>query len=52
MFVVHKKMVEGIKWEITRYQADGIFIETVNKFYSEKHRYINCVAACYNYLVN
>jgi len=52
MFVVPKKMFEGIKWDITRYEADGIFITTVNNFYSKKHKYINCIACYYNYLVN
>jgi hypothetical protein len=49
MFVVPKKMF--IAWDISRYEADGIFITETNKRFGKYHKYINKLACYYNFLV-
>lgn len=51
MFVVPKKMFQGITWDIGRYDADGIFICQIKARYPNSHRYINTTACYYNFLV-
>jgi hypothetical protein len=51
MFVVPRKMFQGISWDITRYDADGVFICQIKATYPNKHVYIEKVACYYNALI-
>lgn len=51
MFIVPKKMFEGTPWVHNRYEADGIFIESVYSKNKDRHKYIDKVACYYNFLL-
>ena len=51
MYIVHKKMIKNILWNLHRYDSDGIFICDVFKENINSHKYINKVCSYYNYLV-
>jgi len=50
MFVVPKKMFDGIRWITTAKGSDGYLIAEINARYPNNHKYINRIAAYYNYL--
>jgi len=50
MYVVHKKHVGKIKWQLMEYKADGYFICDVLTNNSYFHNYIPKTAAYYNYI--
>jgi len=51
MYIVHKKMIKNILWNLNRYDSDGIFICDVFKENVNSHKYINKVCSYYNYLI-
>jgi glycosyltransferase involved in cell wall biosynthesis len=50
MYIIPRKIIGDIKWQNERYDADGVFIETIHKRFKEKHVYLEKVAAYYNFL--
>ena len=52
MFLSHYSMIKGIKWERKNYNADGVYIETLNSNNPGVHVYVNNDLSYYNYLIN
>lgn len=50
MFCVNKEHIKNIRWQEDKYQADGFFIIDINKANKHLHKYINIIAAYYNFL--
>jgi hypothetical protein len=50
MFCVNKEHLKDIRWREDIYEADGYFIMDINKSNKDLHKYINKVAAYYNFL--
>jgi glycosyltransferase involved in cell wall biosynthesis len=49
-YIVPKELINNIRFDVNRYQADGIFITSINELYSNNHIYIPTVASYYNFL--
>lgn len=49
-FIVPKNMIQNIKFDISKYHADGLFITKINELYPKNHIYIPKIACYYNYL--
>jgi hypothetical protein len=49
-FIVHKNHVGDVEWQKDKYCADGYFICDILNNNKLQHKYINQVAAYYNYL--
>jgi len=43
-------LIGNIRWQVDRYDADGVFIEEVQRNHPYKHQYISEVACYYNFL--
>jgi hypothetical protein len=48
MFVTE---LSALRWDLDRYEADGIYIEAVKNMYPNKHIYIDMVASYYNNMI-
>lgn len=48
-FLVPRKIIGNTIWQNV-YTADGLFIEEIYKNHSDKHCYVNEIAAYYNYI--
>jgi glycosyltransferase involved in cell wall biosynthesis len=49
-FIVPKKLINNNTFNINKYEADGLFIENINKLFPKNHIYIPKMASYYNYL--
>ena len=50
MVLFDSKLCQGERWQIEKYDADGIFIENIYKKNKEKHIYIDEDLSYYNKL--
>ncbi len=51
-YILSKKFINDIKFDITKYHADGLFIESIYKKFSNYHIYIPKIGCFYNYIDN
>ena len=49
-YIIPKHLIKNLRWDIYKYEADGIFIIMINNLYPKKHKYISKIASYYNYL--